>query len=102
MRALVLILGLSSVAYAQPNICGIEAPPEEPACRGDPVSLTSGFSFHPAVDVDLETGTGRFRLTRYFMPIGALGGIEEPAGVDSWCRLAFWDDPRQSLWQRLR
>ena len=81
MKALLFAIALlSSVALAQPNICGIEGPPEPDSegCQGDPVSLLTGFSFHDPVDIAIDTGRGPLVLKRYFMPIGALGGSKSP------------------------
>lgn len=74
---------LLSLALAEvPNICDIEGPPEE-ECKectevGDPVNLTTGFTFHDATDFAIDTGKGSFVLKRYYMPVGALGGSKSP------------------------
>lgn len=79
LRLLVAALVLASLsAQTIPNICPIESPPEEPACRGDPINMLSGFTYHPAIDVELETGADQFVLQRYFLPIGAQGGSKSP------------------------
>lgn len=67
----------SFAALAQnPNICGIEAPPT--VCKGDPIGINGGYTFHIVTDVELNSGAGSFQLQRYFRPVGALGGSKSP------------------------